>query len=110
MALEATLNAVKAVVFTDPTITADQLKAGIAGLKGDTACLTKMEAATPPAPTFSRNEVARLLHVHPQQVRHYANRGLLTPVYTGVRGLRARCYTGESVKALLEGRTQKVRG
>lgn len=54
----------------------------------------------------SAERAAVLLGVNRRTLANYAKRGLLTAIYTGANGQRARGYTGESVAALLEGKAK----
>ena len=102
MALKSTKDAVKAICAADPSINAAQVKAALAELDGEG--IREMQGVPPPR-AYSRAQVATLLGVNPKAVTLYAKRGLLTPIYSGANGKRAQAYTGESVHALLEGRT-----
>jgi len=54
---------------------------------------------------LTTTEVAHLLHVHPNTVRHWANKGLL-PVYRlGTRGDRR--FKRKEVEAFIESNGQK---
>lgn len=106
--MRATLDAVTAIASADPAITAERLKAALADLCGESVRSVLKEE--PLARAYTGEQVAAALGISKRQVTRIASRGLLKGVYTGARGLRARCYTGESVTALLEGRAQKARG
>lgn len=101
MALKTTLDAVKAICLTDPTITAGQIKSALAELDGTG---TKSILGEPAERAYSREQVAALFGCDPKTVTNYAKRGLLTPIFSGRRGLRAQAYTGDSVRAFLSGR------
>lgn len=102
MALKSTKDAVRAICAADPSINPAQVRAAIADLDGEGIHEVLGE---PPPRAYSRAQVAALLGVNPKAVTNYAKRGLLTPIYSGAGGCRAQAYTGESVHALLEGRT-----
>ena len=106
--MKATLDAVTAIASTDPAITAERLKAALADLCGESVCSVLKEE--PLARAYTAEQVAAALGISKRQVTRIASNGWLKGVYTGARGLRARCYTGESVKALLEGRKKEARG
>ena len=101
MALKTTIDAVRAICLTDPSITAEQLKSALAELDGTG---TKSVLGVPAERAYTREQVAALFGCDPKTVTNYAKRGLLTPIFSGRHGLRAQAYTGESVKALLSGR------
>lgn len=100
--LKSTRDAVKAICAADPSVNAAQIKAALAELDGEG--IREMQGE-PPLRAYSRKQVAALLGVNPKAVSNYARRGLLTPIYSGARCKRAQAFTGESVQALLEGRT-----
>ncbi len=102
MALRSTMEIVKAACAADPTINAAQTKGALAELNGEGT--REMQGETP-SRIFSREQVATLMGVNRKTVTDYARRGLLVPVYSGAGGLRAQGYTGESVNALLSGKT-----
>ena len=99
--LKTTRDAVKAIIGTDPSITAAQLKAALAELDGEG--IREMTQSEPPPRAYSPAQVAALLGKSRRTVTTYAKRGLLTPIYSGATGKRAQGYTGESVAALLSG-------
>lgn len=102
MALKSTMEIVKAACAADPTINAAQTKGALAELNGEG--IRELQGETP-SPSFSREQVAALMGVNRKTVTGYAKRGLLVPIYSGAGGKRAQGYTGESVAALLSGKT-----
>ena len=102
MALKSTKDAVRAICATDPSINPAQVKAALAELDGEGI---REMIGEPPPRAFNREQVATLLGVSRKTITGYARRGLLVPIYSGAGALRAQGYTGESVQALLEGRT-----
>jgi len=101
MALRTTIDAIRAICTTDPSINSMQVNAAIAELNGEG--LREMMGEPPPR-AYSRQQVATLLGTNPKTITAYARRGLLVPIYSGTGGKRARAYTGESVAALLSGK------
>lgn len=105
MALKTTKEAVRAICATDPSITADQLKAALIELDGEGV---RAVTGTPPPRSYSGAQVAALLGVSRKCVTNYARRGLLVPIYSGAQSKRATRYTGASVAALLDGKAKGV--
>ena len=94
--LSTTQNAIKAILATDLTISdadRERIMDVILGKHGE------------PPRVYTPKEVAQLLGKSRRTVTAYAKRGLLTPIYSGASGERAQGYTGESVAALLSGKT-----
>jgi len=100
--LPTTHEAIKAICAADPSITAAQVKAALAELSGEGVREMRGE---PPPRAFSVAQVAELTGKSRRTISLYAKRGLLTPIYSGATGKRAQAYTGESVAALLSGKT-----
>ena len=105
MALKTTKQAVAAVVATDPTVSADQLRAALAELDGEGV---REVTGTPPPRAYTPAQVAALLGVSRKCVTAYAKRGLLVPIYSGAQSKRATRYTGASVASLLDGKAKGV--
>ena len=101
MALKSTLDAVRAICAADPSLNAPQIKAALAELNGEGVREMRGE---PPPRAFSVAQVAELTGKSRRTIALYANRGLLTPIYSGATAKRAQAYTGESVTALLSGK------
>ena len=101
--LEATEKAVRAVCSTDTSITAGQLRAGLAELKGDG---TRELAQDAPERAYSPRQVAALKGCSLKTVGKLASQGLLIPIYSGAGRKRATAYTGASVRAFLEGKAE----
>jgi len=101
MAMKHTLDAVKAICAADPSITSAQVHAALAELDG---AGTREMLGEPPPRSYSPAQVAALLGKSRRTVTLYARRGLLVPIYSGAKRVRAQGYTGESVAALLSGR------
>ena len=100
--MKSTLDAVKAICAADPSITAAQIKSALSELSGEGVREMRGE---PPPRAYSVAQVAELTGKSRRTISLYAKRGLLTPIYSGATGKRAQAYTGESVAALLSGRT-----
>lgn len=105
MAMKSTMDAVRAVCAADPSINVAQIKAALAELDGEG--VREMQQGEPPHRAYSRAQVGALLGVSTRTITAYAKRGLLVPLFTGMRGRRAQKYTGDSVSALLSGATTK---
>ena len=101
--LPTTCEAIKAICAADPSITAAQMKAGIAEMYGKG--VREMQGEPPPR-AYTPAQVAELLGKSRRTISAYARRGLLTPIYSGETGARAQGYTGESVAALLSGKAK----
>ena len=102
MALKSTKVAVQAICAADPSVSPAQIKAALAELEGEG--FREMQGEPPPR-AYTREQVAALLGMSRKTITDYARRGLLVPIYSGASGLRAQAYTGESVIALLSGKT-----
>ena len=102
MALKSIMDAVRALCATDPSINAAQVKAALAELNGKG--IHEMQGE-PPSRAYTRAQVAALLGVSRKSITAYARRGLLVPIYSGTNAKRAQAYSGESVAALLSGKT-----
>lgn len=100
--LKSTEAALRAICAADPSVNGAQVRAALAELDGKG--IHELQGEPPPR-AYSREQVAALLGVTRKTVTGYAKRGLLVPIYSGVGGQRARIYTGESVNALLSGKT-----
>ena len=99
-----TREAIKAICATDPSITAEQVKAALAELEGEGVRYVMGESAER---AYTREQVAALFGCAPKTITNYAKRGLLTPIFSGRQGLRAQAYTGASVRTLLDGKGKK---
>ena len=104
--LKSTKDAVRAICSADPSVNAAQLRAALAELDGEGV---RGVVGEPPARAYNREQVAALLGVSTKAVTKYAARGLLVAIYSGADGKRAQRYTGESVAALLAGRTSRAK-
>jgi hypothetical protein len=102
--LKSTSDAIRAIVGADPTISTTQLRTALADLNGEGT--REMLQGEPPPRSYTAAQVAALLGRSRRTVTLYAQRGLLTPIYSGAAGKRAQAYTGESVAALLSGRVK----
>lgn len=100
--LKSTKDAVAAICKADPSITAEQLKAALAELAGEGH--REVCGTPPPERAYSRDQVAAMLGCTKKSVSNFKRLGLLTPIYLGAGRQRATAFTGESVRALLEGR------
>ena len=54
---------------------------------------------------YTASEIEKALGVGNGYKQVLVKRGLLTPIYSGANGKRAQAYTGESVHALLAGKS-----
>ena len=106
--MQTTVNAIRAICATDPTIDKAQLDAAIIELEGKGT--REMTQGKPPPRSYTPAQVAKLIGRSRRTVTQYAQRGLLTPIYSGATGKRAQAYTGESVAALLNGTATARRG
>ena len=98
--LKSTLDAVTAICRADPSINAGQIRAALAELCGDG--VREMQGEPPPR-AYTAKQVAALIGRSRRTVTAYARRGLLKAIYTGDAGKRAQAYSGDSVRALLDG-------
>ena len=103
--LKSTNDAVRAICAADPSITTSQVTAAIAELDGKGI---REMLGEPPPRAYTREQVAVLLGVNRRTVTAYARRGLLRPIYSGATAKRAQSYTGDSVVALLSGKTARA--
>ena len=101
--LPTTYDAIKAICAADPSVSAAQVKAALAELSGKG--IREMQGEPPPR-AYTPAQVAELLGKSRRTISAYARRGLLTPIYSGETGARAQGYTGESVAALLSGKSK----
>ncbi len=102
MAFKSTKVAVQAICAADPSVNPAQIKAALAELDGEG--ISEMQGEPPPR-AYTRTQVAALLGVSRKSITAYARRGLLVPIYSGAGAKRAQAYSGESVAALLSGKT-----
>ena len=101
--LPTTCEAIKAICAADPSITAAQIKVGIAEMSGKGV---RERRGDPPPRAISVAQLAELTGKSRRTISLYAKRGLHTPIYSGATGKRAQAYTGESVAALLSGKAK----
>lgn len=87
MAMKSTLDAVRAICATDPTINATQAKAALAELSGEGVREMRGE---PPPRAYSAAQVAALTGKSRRTISLYARRGLLVPIYSGATGSERR--------------------
>lgn len=99
--LKSTRDAVKAICAADPSIPTARVQTALADLEG--VGIREVLETKPIERSYNRKQVAALMGVSVKTVGSYVRRGLLTKILSGANGQRATGYTGESVRALLEG-------
>ncbi len=100
-ALSAAIRAIR------PEATGEQVRAAIADLSGEG--VREMQGEPPPR-SYTRGQVAALLNVSTRTITQYLRRGLLCPIYSGATRKRAQRFSGDSVAALLSGKTTATIG
>jgi len=103
MSMPTTREAIRAICATDPSVTADQLRAALLALDASSVT-TKTKTAAPADEAMSRSEVAALLKVTPKTITKYAAAGLIRGITCGDKRGHVRRYSAASVRALLAGK------
>ena len=97
--LKTTIDALRAVLNTDPSMTPDKTRRAIAAIQAaDAPPMTQQADAT--KPIMSAREAARLLGLTTRTVRRLAKEGHITPLKLPGRKT-AFGYDGDTVRALL---------
>lgn len=99
--LKSTETAVRAICATDPSITPEQLRAGLADLAGETA--NTLTDQTPIGRALTIKQVAAILGVCKRTVRTYGRNGLIRGIGTKDKRGNIRLYSEASVRAFLAG-------
>ena len=89
-----------AILRADPSMTNETIRAGLSALRGETAAGIAVDVPTDRA--LTREQVAEILGVKPHTVSDYARKGIIKAFRFGAKGRKAKGYSAESVRALLE--------
>ena len=106
--MKTTESAIRAIAATDPSITPEQLKAGLDALSGKTA--TGLMCSAPIDRVLSPKQVAEILGCTRKTVLAYARRKLIRPIGTADSRGYFRRYSEASVRAFLAGNVEPEGG